>query len=96
MNAPVRRMLLDVDKVLDRPDTVWLARDLASVAGVSAVNITVTEIDIETVGTTVTVVGDDIDVEALFGRIQKSGAVLHSVDEVVVGDRILEPVPRLR
>ncbi|CCH78106.1 conserved hypothetical protein [Nostocoides japonicum T1-X7] len=89
-------MLLDVDKVLDRPDTVTLAQDLASVPGVSAVNITVTEIDIQTVGTTVTVVGDDIDAAAFFARIQKSGAVLHSVDEVVVGDRILEPVPRRR
>ena len=68
----------------------------AAVAGVSAVNVTVNEIDIETVGTVVTVEGDDIDTDALFAAIEKAGAVLHSIDEVVAGDRIIETVARVR
>lgn len=96
VSAPIRRLGLDVDKVIDRPEMVDLARALASVKGVSAVNITVNEIDIETVGTVITVEGDDIDTDALFVAIEKAGAVLHSIDEVVAGDRIIDHVPRVR
>lgn len=93
---PIRRLALDVDKVVDRPDMITLARALEAVSGVTAVNVTVTEIDVETIGTDVTVEGDDIDTEGLFDAIRKAGAVLHSVDEVVAGDRIIEHVPRVR
>ena len=96
MRVPIRRLALDADKVLDRPEMVSLARALAAVAGVSAVNVTVNEIDIETVGTVITVEGDDIDTDALFAAIEKAGAVLHSIDEVVAGDRIIETVARVR
>lgn len=96
MRAPVRRLALDVDKVVDRPEMVGLARALADVRGVSGVNITVNEIDIETVGTVITVEGDDIDTDALFDAIEHAGAVLHSIDEVVAGERVVEYVPRVR
>lgn len=87
---------MDVDKIIDRPAMVPLAQALAAVPGVQAVNVTVTEIDIETVGTDVTVEGDDIDTDALFAAVERVGAVLHSVDEVVAGDRIIERVTRRR
>lgn len=87
---------MDVDKVVDRPDMVTLAKALEAVPGVAAVNVTVTEIDVETVGTDVTVEGEDIDTDALFRAIEAVGAVLHSVDEVVAGTRVIERVPRLR
>ena len=96
MNAPIRRLALDVDKVVDRPEMISLARALATVRGISAVNITVNEIDIETVGTVITVEGDDIDTDALFHAIERAGAVLHSIDEVVAGERIIDYVPRVR
>lgn len=94
--APIRRIAMDVDKIIDRPAMVPLAQALAAVPGVQAVNVTVTEIDIETVGTDVTVEGDDIDTDALFAAVERVGAVLHSVDEVVAGDRIIERVTRRR
>lgn len=93
---PIRRLAMDVDKVVDRPDMVSLARAIEQVSGVTAVNVTVTEIDVETVGTDITVEGDDIDTEALFRAIETVGAVLHSIDEVVAGDRIIERVARVR
>ncbi len=93
---PIRRLALDVDKVVDRPDLITLARALEAVPGVRAVNITVTEIDVETIGTDITVEGEDIDTDALFRAIEATGAVLHSVDEVVAGDRIIERVQRIR
>jgi len=93
---PIRRLALDVDKVVDRPEMVTLARNLERVRGVEAVNITVNEIDIETVGTVITVEGDDIDTDALFTAIERAGAVLHSIDEVVAGSRIIDHVERVR
>lgn len=96
MKVPIRRLALDVDKVVDRPEMVELARALAAVSGVSAVNITVNEIDIETVGTVITIEGDDIDTDALFLAIERAGAVLHSIDEVVAGERTIPYVPRVR
>ncbi|MBA8792920.1 hypothetical protein FHX74_000514 [Friedmanniella endophytica] len=92
----VRRLQLDVDKAVQRPDLLELAAAMESVAGVEAVNITVTDIDVETVGTEVTVEGDGIDVQALIRAIERVGAALHSIDEVVVGDRIVERVARVR
>jgi hypothetical protein len=92
----IRRLALDVDKVVDRPDMITLARALEAVAGVAAVNVTVTEIDVETIGTDVTVEGEGIDVDALFDAIREVGAVLHSIDEVVAGDYIIEHVARVR
>lgn len=92
----VRRLQLDVDKAVQRPDLLELAGALESVRGVEAVNVTVTDIDVETVGTEITVEGDGIDTDALFAAIEDVGAVLHSVDEVVVGDRLVDRVPRVR
>jgi len=92
----VRRLQLDVDKAVHRPDLPELAEAIDGVPGVEAVNITVTDIDIETVGTEVTVEGDNIDLAALVQAIETAGAALHSIDEIVVGDRIIERVPRAR
>lgn len=92
----VRRLQLDVDKAIARPDLLEIAEAIDGVEGVQAVNITVAEIDIETVGLEVTVEGEHIDVGALYRAIERVGAALHSLDEVVVGDRLLEHVPRVR
>ncbi len=92
----VRRLQLDIDKAISRPDLVELAAALEGVSGVDGVNITVTEIDIQTVGMEVTVEGDGIDVPALIRAIERTGAALHSIDEIVVGNRIVERLPRTR
>jgi hypothetical protein len=93
-NTNIRRLLLDVDKAVARPSVVDLARAVASVAGVGAVNVT--EIDIETVGMNVTVEGDAIDYDGVVAAIESAGAVVHSVDEVVVGSRTLDRTDRQR
>jgi hypothetical protein len=92
----LRRIVMDVDKAIDRPDIVDLAAAIERVAGVEAVNITVTEIDIQTVGMDVTVEGDGIDWAQLATAIEKTGAMVHSVDQVVAGRRIIEAVQRSR
>jgi hypothetical protein len=95
-HAKLRRLLLDVDKAVARPSVVDLARAIGAAPGVEAVNVTVTEIDIETVGMDVTVEGDAVDYEGVAGAIESAGAVVHSVDEVVAGARIIDCVARRR
>lgn len=92
----VRRLVLDVDKAVSRPDLVEIAEAINGVTGVEAANITVTEIDIETVGMDITVEGDGIDHAALSKAIEKTGAVVHSVDQIVIGERVVERVARER
>lgn len=92
----VRRVLLDVDKAIQRPEIVDIARAADSVRGVAGVNIDVTEIDVQTVGMDVTVEGDGIDLEGLVRAIESTGAVVHSIDQLAVGDRLVEPIARGR
>ncbi len=51
----IRRLVLDADKAVAKSTVTGLAEAICGVAGVEAVNITVTEIDIETVGVDVTI-----------------------------------------
>lgn len=92
----IRRMQLDVDKALSRPDLLELAEAIDEVPGVEAVNITVSEIDLETVGLEITVEGENVAAPQLMRAIENTGAAVHSVDEIVVGARIVERVPRVR
>jgi hypothetical protein len=45
----IRRLLLDVDKAFARPSVLEIAQAIDGCTGVEAVNITVGEIDMETV-----------------------------------------------
>jgi hypothetical protein len=92
----VRRVLLDVDKAVARPSLIELAAAIDAVESVTAFNITVTEIDIETLGMDVTVEGEELAYEKLVEAIESAGAVVHSIDEIVVGARIVECVRRRR
>lgn len=92
----IRRILLDVDKALEIPSVLELAGAISGVAGVEGANITVTDIDVETVGMDVTIEGDHLDFSKLEEAITKAGAAVHSIDELVVGVRTVERVPRRR
>lgn len=92
----IRRLALDVDKALTQPTLVDLAGTIEDVPGVQAVNITVTEIDMETIGMDVTVEGEQIDYDALVKAIEHAGAVVNSTDHVAAGSHIAEAVNRKR
>jgi hypothetical protein len=92
----IRRLVLDVDKAVARPSIPELAIAIENSQGVEGANITVTEIDVETVGMDVTVEGDHIDYEALVGAIESCGAVVHSIDQLVAGSRMVEGIKRAR
>lgn len=92
----IRRLLLDVDKAMQRPSIIEIAEAISASAGVQACNITVSDIDVETVGMNVTVEGENINYDALVSAIEHVGAVVHSIDEIVIGERVIERVQRAR
>jgi uncharacterized protein len=55
----IRQLLLDVDKAVARPSLIEIARAIDVCRGVEALNITVEEIDIETVGMNITIEGSN-------------------------------------
>jgi len=92
----IRRLLLDVDKALKRPSLLEIGQAIEGVAGVEGLNITVTSIDTETVGMDVTIVGNNLNYEAIEAAIEKTGAVVHSIDELVAGTRLIDRIKRSR
>ncbi len=85
----IRRISLDVDKASKEPTIFELAQAINQVPGVEAANITITEIDMETVGMDITIEGENLDYEKIISSIESSGAVVHSVDELAFGERTL-------
>jgi hypothetical protein len=87
----IRRLVLDVLKP-HHPSIVELARRLSVLEGVSGVNCTLEEVDQETESIKITVEGNAIDFEVLEQAISESGAVIHSVDSVSAGKKLVEEV----
>jgi uncharacterized protein len=87
---------LDVDKAISRPTIIEIAEAIAGVKGVEACNITVTDIDVETVGMDVTLEGEQLDHSALVKAIEGTGAAVHSIDQLVFGSRLVERIKRQR
>jgi len=88
--------VLDVLKPLKDPSIVDVALELSRIDGVEAVNITVNEVDVETLSLTVVVEGDNIDFERVRTILEEVGAAIHSIDQVVAGERLVEIPRRLR
>lgn len=92
----IRRLALDVDKVVSRPTLIELAAAITVCSGVEAFNITVSGIDIETVGMDITIEGQFLDYHELVKAMESTGAVVHSIDQIVCGERIIDRVERAR
>ncbi len=86
--------MLDIHKSVNRPSLVELSEVITRVSGVEGINITVTEMDVGTMGLNVTVEGQNIDHEALMKNIEELGAVIQSIDEVAAGKRLIENIKR--
>lgn len=92
----IRRMVLDVDKAIARPTIIEIGAAIEAVPNVEALNITVSEIDIETVGMDITIEGECLDYDVVVKAIESTGAVVHSIDELVSGSRLVERIKRSR
>jgi uncharacterized protein len=92
----IRRLVLDVDKAMARPSLLEIAEAISGCQGVDAVNVTVGEIDVETIGMDITIEGEQMDYETIRKAVESTGAVVHSIDQLAVGSRLIERVKRAR
>ena len=90
VTAPLRRIVLDVLKPIKGPTIIDVAEELANLDGVDGVNITVTEIDVETITITMVIEGSDIKFEDVEKKLEELGCVIHSIDQVVAGKKYVE------
>ncbi|WP_243666457.1 MULTISPECIES: DUF211 domain-containing protein [Vulcanisaeta] len=86
--------MLDVD-IPSSVSTVELADRLGRVSGVKAVNVTVTDTDVEVLGLVIVIEGDNINYDDVKRVIEDLGGAIRSIDQVIVGEYILELNPQL-
>jgi len=48
------------------------------------------------VGMDITIEGENLDYDDILKAIESTGAVVHSIDQLVVGNRVIERIPRTR
>ncbi len=89
--SDVRRLVLDVLKP-HRPSLVELSQRLSAIKGVDGVNCSLDEVDQETESVKVTIEGTAITYDSVETVLREMGAVVHSVDEVASGKRLVEDV----
>ena len=92
----LRQIMLDVDKAMERPTLIEIAQAIDAVSGVEGLSIVVNSIDMETVGLVITIEGENLNYEAIVLAIEKTGAAVHSLDQLLAGKREIKPVKRVR
>lgn len=93
--APIRRLVLDTLKPYN-PSIIELAQQISDLQGVSAVNISIYEIDRKVENAKITIEGEDINFEEISAMIQDLGGAIHSIDEVVAGSKIIDDAATLQ
>jgi len=93
--AKIRRLVLDTLKPHE-PNIIELANVLSELPGVSAVNISIYEIDRMVENAKITIEGEDITYEEVSHSIEDMGGTIHSIDEVVAGKMIIDDAVTLQ
>jgi hypothetical protein len=92
----IRRLLLDVDKALARPSLLDIGNAISACSGVNAFNISLGDVDVETMGLEITIEGNDLNYNEIAKAIEDSGAVVHGIEQIAAGDHIIERTERAR
>ena len=87
----IRRLVLDVLKP-HQPRIDVLAIAIGEIDGIESVNIIRAETDSSTEGIIVTIVGEDLIFTTIEETLRDYGSSIHSVDEVVAGEDIIDTV----
>jgi hypothetical protein len=95
MVGKIRRLVLDMLKPME-PNIIEMANSLSTLNGVSAVNISIVEIDLKVENAKITIEGDDINYDEVKNLIQDMGGSIHSIDEVVAGKMIIDDAATLQ
>jgi hypothetical protein len=91
----IKRLVLDVLKP-HQPSVLELAKSIAALKHVTGVNLSLIEVDTQTESIKITVEGVNIDFDELQRVIEDMGAVIHSIDEVAAGIKLVEGVETLQ
>ncbi|HNT77165.1 MAG TPA: DUF211 domain-containing protein [Anaerolineae bacterium] len=91
----LRRLVLDTLKPHD-PNIILMAEQLSELPGVSAVNISIYEMDRKVENAKITVEGDSIPYRQVEQLIEQMGGAVHSIDEVVAGKIIIDDAATLQ
>jgi len=87
--SDIKRIVLDVLKP-HKPSLVDMSLRLAGIKGVDGVSCTLDEVDQETESVKVTIEGPAINYQNVEDTLRELGAVIHSVDLVSSGKRLVE------
>jgi hypothetical protein len=90
----IRRLVLDTLKPHE-PSIIEMAEQLSEIEGISAVNISIYEIDRKVENAKITIEGEDILYPNVLVVIEDMGGAVHSVDEVVAGSKIIDDADTL-
>jgi uncharacterized protein len=91
----IKRLVLDVLKP-HKPSILDLAKRICKLPHVTGVNLSIQEVDTETETVKITVEGNDVDFDELEAVIEDMGAVIHSIDEVAAGQKLVENVETMQ
>ena len=87
----IKRMILDVLKP-HTPSIIDLAERLGNLEGITGVNISLEEVDKDTDSVKITIEGSNVNYDLVNKTISECGAVIHSIDGVSAGMKIIEEV----
>jgi hypothetical protein len=91
----IRRLVLDTLKPHE-PSIIDMAAQLSELAGISAVNISIYEMDRKVENAKITIEGESIVYQRVMEIIADLGGAVHSIDEVVAGKEIIDDAVTLQ
>ena len=91
----IRRLVLDTLKPHE-PSIIEMADQLSELAGISAVNVSIYEMDRKVENAKITIEGDSISYPRVLEVIEEMGGAVHSIDEVVAGKTIIDDAVTLQ
>ena len=94
MTSPVKIIVLDVLKP-HKPNILELGKVLCADKSVDSVNISVYAVDEKTESLKMILEGGDVDFERVKSLLENNGAVIHSMDKVILGKRSILEAPKI-
>jgi uncharacterized protein len=87
----IKRLVLDVLKP-HKPSLIDMSLRLSGLKGIDGVSLTLHEVDQETESVKITIEGPSINYTTVAETLREMGTVIHSIDLVSTGKRLVEDV----
>jgi len=76
-----------------KPNIIQLTQRVSALKGIVGVNTVLVEMDQDTENIKMTLHGDNIPFSRVKKVLEDHGAIIHSIDMVATGDRVIEETP---